>query len=98
MTSNKEAQAARAAADRRLREAHPEDFESFMHAEHEARGLTWKRRSTPEERARREQEAKQQAARERILREAQKAGLDVSFNEGDREPDEAEQAAAWENR
>lgn len=87
MSSNKEAQAARNAADRRLREAFPEQYAALMREEHEARGLTWNRRATPEERARREAEAKRAAARARILRDAEKAGLDVSFNEGDEAED-----------
>jgi hypothetical protein len=71
-----------------MREKFPEEYAALMHEEHEARGLTWKRRATPEERARRDAEAKQDAVRERILREASKVGLDVSFNEPDQATDE----------
>lgn len=79
MSSNKEAQAARNAADRRLREAYPDDFEDFMHDEHEKRGITWNRRATPEERARREAAEKEAKARARIEAEAKKAGIVVAF-------------------
>lgn len=81
MSSNKEAQAARSAADRRLREAFPDEFEAFMHEEHAKRGLTWNRRATPEERARREQEEREAKVRYRIEQEAKKIGLKVSFTE-----------------
>jgi hypothetical protein len=80
MGSNKEAQAARNAADRRLRQRYPADFEFFMRDEHEVRGLTWNRRATPEERARRDAEEKQAKAKARIEAEAAKAGLSISFN------------------
>lgn len=93
MGGNKEAQAARNAADRRLRETYPEEYAALMHEEHEARGLTWKRRATAEERALREAEAKKAKARARIEEEARKAGLSVSFTPPD-EADEAEDAAA----
>jgi hypothetical protein len=90
MSSTKEAQAARNAADRRLREAFPEQYAAIMREEHEARGLTWKRRATPEERARRDAEAKQAAAKARIMRDAEKAGIDVFFGAG--QDDSAEDA------
>jgi hypothetical protein len=80
MGSNKEAQAARNEADRNLREANPEEWAAFMEEAHEARGLTWNRRATPEERARREAEEKQAKAKARIEAEAAKAGLSISFN------------------
>lgn len=92
MSSNKEAQAARSAADRRLREAHPDEFEALMHEEHAKRGLSWNRRATPEERARREQEEREAKVRYRIEQEAKKIGLKVSFNEVT--PDEAQDAAS----
>jgi len=79
MAGNKEAQAARNAADRRLREKYPEDFAGFMHDEHEARGLTWNRRATAEERAERERLDRKAKARARIEAEASKAGLEVTF-------------------
>lgn len=77
MGSNKEAQAARNAADRRLREAHPTEFTMFMEEEHAKRGLTWKRRGTPEERAAAKAEAQKQAVVTRIKAEAAKAGISV---------------------
>lgn len=83
MSSNKEAQAARNAADRRLRERFIQEYAQYMEEEHAKRGLTWNRRATPEERARREAEDKQAKAAERILREAQKAGLRVEILAGE---------------
>jgi hypothetical protein len=80
MSSTKDAQAARNAADRRLRDTYPEEFAALMHEEHAKRGLTWNRRATPEERARREAEEKQAKAKARIEAEAAKAGLSISFN------------------
>lgn len=77
MGSNKEAQAARNAADRRLREAHPTEFTMFMEEEHAKRGLTWKRRGTPEERAAAKAEARKQAAVARIRAQAAEAGIGV---------------------
>lgn len=88
MGSNKEAQAARNAADRRLREEYPQAFEAFMHEEHEARGLTWNRRPSKEERERRALEVKQAKAKARILRDAQSAGIDVSFVTHDAEAEQ----------
>jgi hypothetical protein len=79
MSSNKEVQAARNAADRRLREKFPEVYAIIMQEEHSKRGLTWTRRATAEERALREEEAKKARARARIEEEARKAGLSVSF-------------------
>lgn len=75
MSGNKEAQAARNAADRRLREAHLEEFADIMHAEFEARGLTWNRRATSEERARREAQEKQAKALARIAKIARANGI-----------------------
>lgn len=86
MGSSKEAQAARNAADRRLREANPEQYAAFMHEEHEARGLKWSRRATAEERAERDKAAKQAAAKARILRDAEKAGLTVRLIETQAQP------------
>lgn len=80
MSSTKNAQAARNAADRRLRDTYPEEFAALMHEEHAKRGLTWNRRSTPAERAHREAEEKKAKAKARIEAEAAKAGLSISFN------------------
>lgn len=81
MGSNKEAQAARNAADRRLREKFPQVYAILMRDEHEKRGLTWNRRATPEERAERERLDRKAKARARIEAEASKAGLEVTFRE-----------------
>lgn len=43
--------AARSAAARRLREAHPEEYRNLMVEEHEARGVKYTPRLTAEERA-----------------------------------------------
>lgn len=77
MGSNKEAQAARNAADRRLREAHPTEFTILMEEEYAKRGLTWKRRGTAEERAAQKAEAKKQAVVTRLRAEAAKAGIGI---------------------
>ena len=86
MSDSKAAQAARNEADRKLREAHREDWESFMHAAFGERGLTWNPRPTKEDREAREAAAKKEKARERILREAKKAGLTVRLIETSPEP------------
>lgn len=75
MSNNKASQAARTAADRRLREAHPEDFESFMNAEHEARGLTWNRRLTQQEREERQRADNERRALTKIQAIAAQNGL-----------------------
>lgn len=98
MSDSKAAQAARNEADRRLREAHRKDWESFMNEAFESRGLTWNPRPSKEEREAREAAAKQEKARERILREAKKAGLTVRLIEMGAQPgpyfDVAEATAA----
>lgn len=40
------------AAARALREKHPDEWDTLVSAEYEARGLTYRRRLTPEEKAR----------------------------------------------
>lgn len=75
MSSNKEAQAARNAADRRLREHFSHEYAQLMEEEHAKRGLTWNRRSTPEERARREAQEKEAKALARIAKIARENGL-----------------------
>lgn len=80
MSSNKEAQAARSAADRRLREAHPGEYAAFMEQEHARRGLTWNRRVTPEERAYRERVEREKRALARIHQIAEDNGLAVAVN------------------
>lgn len=82
MGSNKEAQAARNAADRRLRQEYPGVFEAFMREEHEARGLTWNRRPSKEERAERALQEARAKSRARIEAEAEKAGIKVTFLDG----------------
>lgn len=46
--------AARAAAEKRLRDTHGDDLRRFMIEEHAKRGVTYRARLTPEERARQE--------------------------------------------
>jgi hypothetical protein len=80
MSSTKEAQAARSAADRRLREAHKGDWMRLMEEEHANRGLTWSRRATPAEReAIKVAQAKATAAK-RIQEMAERAGLTVDID------------------
>lgn len=79
MGSNKEQQAARNAADRRLREAHPTEHEMFMEEEHALRGLTWKRRLPAEERAARKEEEARAKVAEKIRAMAEANGLDVQI-------------------
>jgi hypothetical protein len=86
MGSNKEAQAARSAADRRLREAHRDEWEALMTEEHAKRGLAWSRRATPEERAERERLEREAKVRARIEREAEKLGMKVNFVPVETEP------------
>lgn len=81
MSSNKEAQAARSAADRRLREAHPGEYAAFMEQEHAKRGLTWNRRVTPEERAYRERVEREKRALARIHQIAEDNGLSIAITE-----------------
>lgn len=45
---------ARTAAEKRLRDSHPEEFRAFMVEEHAARGVEYTPRLTPAERARKE--------------------------------------------
>lgn len=59
MSNNKESQAARNAADRRLREHFIQEYKQYMQEEHEKRGLTWNPRLSQEER-----EARQRADNE----------------------------------
>ncbi len=93
MSDSKAAQAARNAADRRLREANPVGYRKIMQEEFAKRGLTWTPRPSKEERERREAEQKQTKARARIEAEAKKAGLQVSFHD---EHDSADEEAAAE--
>lgn len=83
MTDNKQSQAARNAADRRLREAYTDEWRTFMQEEHAKRGLTWNPRPSKEEREALAREKAQAAARERIEREARKAGIKVAFVAGE---------------
>jgi len=80
MGSNKEAQAARNAADRRLREKFPEVYAILMQDEHAKRGLTWKRRATAEERAERKAEEARRKNEEKIRALAKESGLSVTID------------------
>lgn len=75
MGSDKESQAARNAADRRLREHFIQEYSQYMEEEHAKRGLTWNRRATPEQRAQREQEEREAKALARIAKIAKENGL-----------------------
>lgn len=75
MTDNKDAQAARNAADRRLREAHPNDWRTFMQEEFAQRGLEWTPRPSKEERERKAAEEKEARALARIAKIAKDNGL-----------------------
>lgn len=77
MTASKKAQEARSAAERRLREAHHEEFVALMSEEYAKRDLTWKRRLTAEERQERERARKQAKSLEKISELADAAGLTV---------------------
>jgi hypothetical protein len=91
MSSTKEAQAARSAADRRLREEHKGDWMRLMAEEHAKRDLTWSRRATPAEReAIKAAQAKASAAK-RIKEMAERAGLTVDIDGLGVEVDYAEQ-------
>lgn len=50
-TKDQKMSAARSAAITRLREAHQQEFNSYLVDETKARGLDWSPRKTPEERA-----------------------------------------------
>lgn len=56
-TSSQKLSAARQAATTRLLDAHRDEFNKYMTEEAKARGVEWKRKLTPEERAERELEA-----------------------------------------
>ena len=45
---------ARSAAQKRLQEAHPEEYRRYMNEEHELRGLTYRPRLNEDEKARRD--------------------------------------------
>lgn len=75
MSDNKDAQAARNAADRRLREAHPNDWRTFMQEEFAQRGLEWTPRPSKEERERKAAEEKEARALARIAKIAKDNGL-----------------------
>lgn len=81
MTDSKAAQAARNAADRRLRHANESQWRSFMVEEFAARGLTWNPRPSAAEREAQRKADEQARSKERILREAAKAGLVVTIDE-----------------
>lgn len=81
MASSTEAQRARGAADRRLREAHREEWEGYMREEYAKRDLVYRRQLTPEERAERDTQEKKRRAAQRIKAEADKAGIAVSFGD-----------------
>lgn len=83
MSDSKEAQAARNEADRALRAAHQDEWETLMHDAFQKRGLTWNRRASKEERAERARLAAQEKARARISAEAEKAGIKVEFVDGE---------------
>lgn len=75
MSDNKDAQAARNAADRRLREAHPNDWRTFMQEEFAQRGLEWTPRPSKEERERKAAAEKEERALARIAKIAKDNGL-----------------------
>lgn len=75
MSDNKDAQAARNAADRRLREAHPNNWRTFMQEEFAQRGLEWTPRPSKEERERKAAEEKEARALARIAKIAKDNGL-----------------------
>lgn len=64
--------AARKAAIDALIETYPAEFEALMLAEHKARGVEWKRRLTPEERAQRDEAQARERAAAKARREAQR--------------------------
>ena len=81
MTNSKIAQQARNAAEMRLKKEYAEEFTGYMREEHEKRGLTYKPRLTPEERAVRDEALKKAKAAEKIRALAESAGLAVSVGE-----------------
>jgi len=60
---------ARKAATDALIEAHKAEWEENMHAEHDARGVEWKRRMTPEERDAKEAEKVRERAEAKAERD-----------------------------
>lgn len=79
MTSNKEAQAARSAADRVLRDENQERYTELMQAEYDKRGLgEYKRKTTAEERAERKEAAEKAKAAAKIREWADKGGIDLA--------------------
>ena len=88
MTNSKIAQAARTAAETRLRQAHKDELAQYMHEEHESRGVTYTPRLSPQERAERDEAARKAKAQAKIVALAESAGLAVSVGE----PTDAEAA------
>lgn len=78
MNSVRAKQEARRVADRRLRNSHPYEWQQYMDEEHEARGVVWVRRLTPEERAERDAEQARESALKKIQDLASQAGLSVT--------------------
>jgi hypothetical protein len=70
--------AARKAAIDALIDAHTEEFEALMVAEHASRNVVWQRRLTPEERAARDAEAARVKAEAKAQREQEKADKALS--------------------
>lgn len=64
--------AARKAAIDRLIENHRGEFEAHMRNEHESRGLVWRRRLTPEERAERDAALQREREERRLQRERER--------------------------
>lgn len=76
MASNK-SQAARRAAERRLMEAHEDEFRGYMEEEFSVRGLTYKPRLTAQEREERDAQERKLKAAQRIAKIARSAGIDL---------------------
>lgn len=76
MASNK-SQAARRAAERRLMEAHEDEFRGYMEEEFSVRGLTYKPRLTAQEREERDALERKLKAAQRIAKIAKTAGIDL---------------------
>lgn len=83
MTNSKKAQAARNAAEMRLRNAHRDELAEYMREEHEKRGIKYTPRLSAEERAARDEALKKARAAEKITALAEAAGLSVSLTDGD---------------
>lgn len=77
MASNK-SQAARRAAERRLIEAHEDEFRGYMEEEFSVRGLTYKPRLSAQEREEREALERKLKAAQRIAKIAKTAGIDLA--------------------